>query len=153
MVRFYLTVLGGIELLLVIPEVERKYLREIYELEINGVFVVGPKEIGDRLNVTRATAHEYLTKLANKGLLYHLPRKGFYLSDKGRCMVKRLIRNHRILETLLVRFIGLDLEEACELASKMENSISSTIIEKIYRNIGSPNCCPHGKPIPSLKEC
>jgi len=133
--------------------VERRYLREIYELEVSGVLIIGPKEIAERLNVTRATAYEYLMKLTSKGFLHHLPRKGFRLSDRGRRVVKRLIRNHRILETLLVKFIGLDLEEACELASKIENSVSITVVEKIYQNVGSPDCCPHGKPIPKLNEC
>ncbi len=137
----------------VIPDTERRYLREIYDLEINGVLIVGPKDIADRLNVTRATAYEYLVKLTNKGFLQHIPRKGFRLSDRGRCIAKRLIRNHRIIETFLVKFLDLEVDDACELASKIENNVPVTVVEKIYENVGCPACCPHGKPIPELKDC
>ncbi len=136
-----------------IPDVERRYLREIYDLEKQGNIIIGPKDIADRFNISRATAHEYLMKLTKKGYLKHIPRKGFCLSDKGKRLVNRLIRNHRILETMLVETIGLNLDDACEFAREVENRVSIHIVERIYDQLGKPGCCPHGEPIPKLDEC
>ncbi len=137
-----------------LTETEIKYIRIVYEFEEKGVPLVGPQDIANVLNVSRASAHESLVRLVRKGYLEHFPRKGFRLSKIGKCVAKRIIRNHRILETMLVKIVGLSVDEACECASGIEFKISLAIIEKIYDKLGNPQCCPHGKPIPPIEnEC
>ena len=136
-----------------VTEREAKYLKIIYEMEESGWIIVGAQQVAEKMGITRASAYEALMKLSGKGLLKHYPKKGFALTNKGRCLVKRLIRTHRIIETMLVELFNVPLDRACECAARLEIVFSQDIVERIFGFLGEPECCPHGEPIPSLDEC
>ncbi len=138
---------------MLITSVEAKYLKIIYKLEKEGIPLVGAKVMASILSVSRPSAHEILLKLRDKGFLEHYPRKGFRLSKSGRRLAKRLVRNHKIIETMLVIIAGISVDEACRCAENIELKLPSNVIEKIFESIGRPECCPHGEPIPPLEEC
>jgi len=131
---------------------ELKYIKLVYEFEESGLPLVGPQNIAQKLNITRASVHEALIRLTKKGFLEHFPRKGFRLTKLGKKVAKRLIRNHRVIETMFVELVGLSLEEACKCASLIEFRFSEEVIEKIYVSLGCPERCPHGKPIPNIED-
>ncbi len=129
-----------------ITEVEGKYLMAIYEAMRNGIESIGPKKMAEMMNVKRPTAYEVLTKLANMG--YLSKEKGKYkLTEKGIILAQRVVRNHRIIETMLYR-IGVDLNRACNIASRIQVDIEDDVVELICNYLGNPKECPHGRPIP-----
>ncbi len=124
-----------------------KYLVKAYEIECNGKKIT-PKSLADELNVSRPTAFEYLQKFVSSGLAKKIG-KVYKLTEKGMKEAKRIIRNHRVIETLLYRN-GVELEEACQCASKIQEIVDDDIVEKIFVSIGCPKFCPHGRVIPDV---
>lgn len=135
-----------------LTETEIKYIRVIYQLEEEGMPIVGPNDIAMTLDVSRASAHEILTKLTKKGILTHFKRKGFKFTEFGRQIAIKIIRTHRILEIFFVTHAGLSADEACKCISGIEFRFPQDRIEALYEKLGSPECCPHGKPIPNIDE-
>ncbi len=129
---------------------ESRYLMEIYESYLEGVTYIGPQYIARRMNVKRPSAYEVLQKLLKKGVVenthgkYRLTREGIHLAE-------RILRTHRIIETMLYR-AGVELEKACEQANRIQNEFSDDVIERICEYLGNPKTCPHGKPIPEVKR-
>ena len=118
----------------------------IYEASRNGIEYIGPKKMAEMMNVKRPTAYEVLAKLANMG--YLTKEKGKYkLTEKGIILAQRVVRNHRIIETMLYR-IGVDLNRACSIASRIQLDIEDDVVEIICNYLGNPKECPHGRPIP-----
>ncbi|MEK7329542.1 MAG: metal-dependent transcriptional regulator, partial [Candidatus Eisenbacteria bacterium] len=54
----------------------------------------------------------------------------------------------RILETFLVRVLGLDWSEVHDDAAVLEHHISDRVLAAIDRLVGHPHEDPHGHPIP-----
>jgi len=59
-----------------------------------------------------------------------------------------MVRRHRILETFLVRVLGLDWSEVHDDAEVLEHHISDRVLDAIDRLIGHPDEDPHGHVIP-----
>jgi DtxR family Mn-dependent transcriptional regulator len=59
-----------------------------------------------------------------------------------------MVRRHRILETFLVKVLGLDWSEVHTDADVLEHHISDRVLEAIDRLVGHPHEDPHGHPIP-----
>ena len=129
-----------------ITEVEGRYLMAIYEAKMNGVEYIGPKKMAEIMNVKRPTAYEVLNKLANRGYLARENGK-YKLTMDGIVLAQRVVRNHRIIETMLYR-IGVDLSRACSIASRIQVDIEDDVVELICNYLGNPKECPHGRPIP-----
>ncbi len=125
-----------------LSEAAGRYLLKIYEMNSP----ITPKTLAEKMGVSRPTAFETIKKLEKCGFLEKEGKK-YQLTDKGEHEAKRLIRNHRIIETLLYN-TGIDLSEACACATKIQGLIEDSIVEKIGDYLGNPKFCPHGKPIP-----
>jgi DtxR family Mn-dependent transcriptional regulator len=61
------------------------------------------------------------------------------------------VRRHRILETFLVRVLGLDWSEVHADAEVLEHHVSDRVLEAIDRLVGHPQEDPHGHPIPDSR--
>jgi DtxR family Mn-dependent transcriptional regulator len=81
-------------------------------------------------------------------LVTHAPRAGARLTARGHRAALGIVRRHRILETFLVRVLGLDWSEAHEDAEVLEHHISERVLAAIDRLAGHPHEDPHGHPIP-----
>ncbi len=128
-----------------LSESSYRYLLRIYEL-IGKEGSITPKRLGDEMHVQRPTAYEYIKKLEAAGIL--LKRNHEYsLTERGLRVAMEILRKHRVIETMLYRN-GVDIDNACQLATKIQFEIDDVTVEKIYVNLGSPKCCPHGRPIP-----
>jgi len=134
----------------VLTEKESRYLMEIYESYLKGMSYVGPQYIAERMNVKRPSAYEALQKLLKKGILKNEHGK-YIITEEGMHVAKRILRTHRIIETMLYR-AGVELDKACECASRIQNEFTEDMIEKICEYLGYPKHCPHGKPIPEVKK-
>ena len=129
-----------------LTEVESRYLIAIYEEHLSGYDAVGPKRLAERMQVKRPTAYEMLNKLRAKGMIER--RNGKYsLTENGMEIAKKVIRSHRIIETLLYN-AGVELEKACKMAYKIQTEFEDDVIDILCEYLGNPKKCPHGKPIP-----
>jgi len=131
---------------------EVDYLKVINKLTESGDYASTHK-IARHLNVKEPTVVEAVRRLSSKGYVVYVPRRGAILTDKGKALLINIKRRHRILETLLVRVLNLDLEKACDEASKLELYVSDELIDLMCRYLGHPRKCPHGYSIPIKVSC
>src|SRR3989442_7999401 len=92
-----------------------------------------------------------VARLAAERLVAHSPRAGARLTPHGRREALAIVRRHRVLETFLVRVLGLDWSEVHEDAEVLEHHISDRVLEAIDRLMGHPAEDPHGHPIPDAR--
>ena len=127
---------------------EMEIIRKMYEFLERGIDIVGPSMLAREFSMTRVSAYEFMNNLAKKKYLIHHKKKGFSLSERGRRLGERIVRNHRVLEHFMFSMLKIDLEKACEYARRLDIDIPEELIESLYDVLGRPKCCPHGKPIP-----
>lgn len=97
--------------------------------------------------VNPATVTETLQKLAKKKLVDYTRYYGAELTERGIVEGQKLLRRHRILEVLFVKFLGYDVENACNEASKIDYYCSRDLINAICRAYRHPDRCPCNKKI------
>lgn len=132
---------------------EGKYLKFIYRKQHEEFGRVRTTVMAGSVGVRPATVTEMLQKLAEKGLLKYIRYHGVELTEKGLLEARRLLRKHRLLEILLVNFVGHNVQEACQEASRFDYYTSRNLIDKICKAYGHPRTCPCGNPIPRGREC
>lgn len=123
------------------------YLKALYALAPAGERV-STSQLAARLGVAPPSVTSMLGKLARERLVDYAPRAGARLSERGRREALAMVRRHRILETFLVRVLGLDWSEVHEDAEVLEHHISDRVLEAIDRLVGHPGEDPHGHVIP-----
>lgn len=135
-----------------LTEREAEYLKAILHL-ISEREVVGSLEVANFMGVSCATASEVLKKLYEKGMLKREPWRGVSFSDQGMLEVNRILRNHRIFETYVHRFLSISPDEACECANRIELHLSDKIVDSMCRVLGHPEKCIHNNDIPRGGSC
>ena len=132
---------------------EGKYLKFIYRKQREEFCRVGTMVIARSFGVKPATVTEMLQKLSERGLLRYVRYRGANLTEKGIIEAEKLLRKHRILETLFVRFLNYHSQKACEEASELDYHISEKLANAICQAYGHPEVCPCDKPIFKDEEC
>lgn len=110
--------------------------------------VVSTSAIAVRLGVSAPSATNMLRRLAGDGLVVLAPGTGARLSAPGRRMALDMVRRHRIIETFLVRVLGIDWSKVHEDAEVLEHHVSDRVLDALDRLMGHPVEDPHGHPIP-----
>jgi DtxR family transcriptional regulator, Mn-dependent transcriptional regulator len=123
------------------------YLKALYALAPTGEAVT-TSALAAQLGVAPPSVTAMLRTLAGEGLVSHGPRAGARLLPAGRRLALQMVRRHRILETFLVRVLGLDWSEVHEDAEVLEHHVSERVLDAIDRLVGQPEEDPHGHPIP-----
>jgi len=126
---------------------EQDYLKALYALAPGGE-AVATSRLAERLALSAPSVTNMLGKLAAARLVAHTPRAGARLTARGRMRALEIVRRHRILETFLVRVLGLDWAEVHADAEVLEHHISDRVLGAIDRLVGHPHEDPHGHPIP-----
>ena len=125
------------------------YLKQIFlQQQRSGEPLVPMGRLAESLSVVPGTATSMVKKLAKAGLLKYEAYSGVRLTTKGRRLALRVLRRHRLIETLLVESFGLDWSEVHEEAEQLEHAISDKLLERIDAFLGHPITDPHGDPIP-----
>lgn len=121
------------------------YLLVIWEhLEAFGT--VFEKDICRRLGISAATASEYLSKMTSDGLITRNGRD-ISLTSRGTRMAVPLVRMHRVVEVFSYKVLEVPWEEVHASVMELEHHFKGERGEKLFKNIGSPEACPHGNPI------
>jgi len=126
------------------------YLKALYELAPDGARVTTSR-LAARLGVSAPSVTNMLARLARERLVLHAPREGARLTEGGRQAALAMVRRHRILETFLVRVLGLDWAEVHQDAEVLEHHISDRVLGAMDRLVGHPDEDPHGHPIPDAR--
>lgn len=124
------------------------YLKAIYRLSHGGQPAT-TSEIAQQLEVSAPSVSGMVKRLADQGLLEHVPYKGVELTASGRRAALRMLRRHRVIETYLVERLGFTWDTVHEEAERLEHAVSDGLIDRMAAALGDPTFDPHGDPIPA----
>jgi DtxR family Mn-dependent transcriptional regulator len=124
------------------------YLKTIYSLGKSGDRVA-TTELADRLGFAPSSASAMISRLAESGLVDHVPYSGVRLTVAGEREALRVIRRHRLLEAFLVSSLDIPWDEVHLYAEQLEHAASDELIDVIAAKLGDPTVDPHGDPIPT----
>ena len=99
--------------------------------------VVKTTEIAARFSVAPSTATKTLAEIAKAGYIEQSPYHGVRLTTLGTDYARFLIRRHRIVALVLSRY-GLEPDEACIEAKKIEQCFSKELTNRICTSLGHP---------------
>lgn len=125
------------------------YLKALHDL--GGGEPVTVSALARRLGVSAPSVTAMLGRLAAEQLVTPGRRGAARLTADGEREALRMVRRHRILETFLVRVLGLDWSDVHDDAEELEHHVSDRVLEAIDRHMGRPAEDPHGHPIPDAR--
>jgi DtxR family Mn-dependent transcriptional regulator len=126
------------------------YLKRILLLG-EGRDLVSMGALAEAMEVTPGTVTSMAKALAAEGWVEHRPRGGVRLTERGRRMALNVVRRHRLVETFLVKTLGMDWADVHAEAEELEHAISERLLGRIDAALGHPKTDPHGDPIPSAQ--
>jgi DtxR family Mn-dependent transcriptional regulator len=124
------------------------YLKTIYALSPGGA-PASTSAIAERLSIAAGSVTGMLKRLAERGLVEHVPYYGARLTGQGEREAVRLIRRHRVLELFLVQVLGYTWDRVHEEAERLEHAVTDELIDRMASVLGEPHADPHGAPIPA----
>ncbi len=125
------------------------YAKAIYALARRGDGTVSTTALAERLGVTPASVSAMIRKLAERGMVEHLPYHGVRLTPDGERLALEVLRHHRLLELYLAEQLGVPWDRVHEEAEALEHVLSEDLESRIAAKLGHPTHDPHGDPIPS----
>ena len=125
------------------------YLKAIYGLCEAGD-AASTTAIAEALAIQPASVTGMVKRLAESGLLEHVPYRGVRLTKRGSREALRVLRRHRILETYLCERLGYAWDDVHGEAERLEHAASDELIEKMAAALEFPRHDPHGAPIPTV---
>jgi DtxR family Mn-dependent transcriptional regulator len=133
-------------------ETVENYLKAIFTLRKPGDedARVPLGDVAGAVGVTPGTATTMVKKLAGEGLVRYERYGGVQLTVKGERAATAVLRRHRLIETFLVKTLGMDWSEVHEDAERLEHAVSDALLERLDRFLGRPSVDPHGDPIPDI---
>ena len=106
-------------------------------------------DLANALDVSPGSATSLVKRMAERGLVDHVPYQGVELTPTGRREALRAIRRHRIVERFLADMLGYPWNEADRLATAFEHELPDEVEERLFVALDQPESCPHGFPIPA----
>ncbi|HKJ01271.1 MAG TPA: metal-dependent transcriptional regulator [Longimicrobiales bacterium] len=124
------------------------YLKAIYGLSERGE-PASTSAIADALTVQPASVTGMVKRMADAGLLEHVPYRGVRLTNRGAREALRVLRRHRIIESYLCERLAFSWDDVHEEAERLEHSASDRLVERMAAALEFPSHDPHGAPIPT----
>ncbi len=109
---------------------DREYLRALFFLGAHEE-PVGPSKLSKLMGISRAGALQKNRRIEKLGYGKYLQNEGLLLNEDAVESIKEDISRHHAIETFFRKSLGMSPEEACEESSKIENHVSSRLMEKI----------------------
>jgi DtxR family transcriptional regulator, Mn-dependent transcriptional regulator len=104
--------------------------------------------LAERVGVSAASASAMLRRLRDAGLVAGATGREVSLTEHGRRHALRVVRRHRLVETLLAEVLDVPWDEVHAEAEVLEHVLSPALEERIAARLGHPTHDPHGDPIP-----
>jgi len=124
------------------------YLSLIYVLERDNQPVVGV-QMAELLSVTPPTVTNTLKRMARDGLIA-TDKQGIRLTKQGRESAQTVTRRHMLTEWMMVN--RLPWSRLHQEAHNLEHAISGEAEEALLAELGHPQTCPHGNPLPGYEK-
>lgn len=132
---------------------ESRYLMLMYRKQLEEGGRITTTDLARSFKVNPATVTEILQKLDEKKLVEYTRYYGAELTENGIAEARKLLRKHRILEFLFVKFLKYPAEKACEEASTIDHYCSEDLINAICQAYRHPKRCPCDKVIFGDPKC
>jgi DtxR family Mn-dependent transcriptional regulator len=124
------------------------YLSLIYVIERDGEPVVGAR-LAEILKVSPPTVTNTLKRMVRDGLIT-MQENGTHLTDSGWDAARLIMRKHMLMEWMMLRM--LPWSKLHSEAHNLEHAISFEAENALYEELGHPQTCPHGNPLPGCED-
>lgn len=104
--------------------------------------VARSRDIAGRLGVNRSSVTGALQALRERGLINYEPYGYATLTEDGTRIARRVLRRHEALRDFFVRVLGIDEQEADDVACRMEHGISKTVVDRLIEFAEFVAVCP-----------
>lgn len=130
-------------------ENEEMYLVAIAKLnEGDHESPVALAKIANELAILPVSANQMVRKLEKSGLVSYTPYKGVELTESGFRIASCILRQHRLWEVFLVKYLHLSPTEAEVLSCRLEHIFPEAAAERLSEFMDNPRVSPSGKLIP-----
>ena len=123
------------------------YLSLIYVFERDKEPVIGV-HLAELLGVTPPTVTNTLKRMARDGLIT-MDDKGTRLTRAGLASARIVMRRHMLMEWMMVK--RLPWSKLHQEANNLEHAISTEAETALIKELGYPQTCPHGNPLPGCE--
>ena len=106
------------------------YIEAIYIADINKTQLKGA-ELARKLNISRASVSEALSKLVSRGLIQYESYGVIRLTDKGKAEAVRVYHKHNVLKEFFEKILSLDSDSAEAIGCKIEHIVSEEVLVRI----------------------
>ena len=124
------------------------YLIFLYILERDGEPVLGTR-LAELLGVTPPTVTNTLKRMARDGLI-SMDESGTHLTEQGLVSARTVMRRHMLMEWMMARM--LPWSKLHSEAHTLEHAISNMAKSALMEELGHPQTCPHGNPLPGNED-
>jgi len=124
------------------------YLSLIYVMERDAEPVKGA-QLADLLEVTPPTVTNTLKRMTRDGLIT-MTKDGTHLTECGWDAARTVMRRHMLMEWMMLK--TLPWSKLHEEAHNLEHAISSMAESALIEQLGNPQTCPHGNPLPGFEK-
>lgn len=108
--------------------------------------------LADYLRLPASQIAGVVKRLTARGWIVGVASERVGLSDAGREEAARVLRAHRLWETLLSREVGLPGDRLHDAAEHLEHYIDTDTLETLDMTLGRPEVDPHGSVIPTPRR-
>jgi DtxR family Mn-dependent transcriptional regulator len=124
------------------------YLSLIYVMERDNEPVVGLR-LAELLGVTPPTVTNTLKRMTRDGLIT-MNKDGTHLTEAGWEAARVVMRRHMLMEWMMVK--TLPWSKLHSEAHQLEHAISTMTETALMEQLGNPQTCPHGNPLPGCEQ-
>jgi DtxR family Mn-dependent transcriptional regulator len=124
------------------------YLSLMYVLERDKEPVLGVR-LAELLDVTPPTVTNTLKRMVRDGLIT-MDKTGTRLTRTGKQSARTVLRRHMLTEWMMARM--LPWSKLHQEAHHLEHAISAEVERALFEEMGHPQTCPHGNPLPGCEE-
>jgi len=104
--------------------------------------------LAEELSVSPVSANQMCRKLEERGMVHYEPYRGVTLTLQGEAAAMRVLRKRRLWEVFLSEKLGVEPQQAEEIACRFEHVTPDGLAERLAGFLGNPTLSPQQQPIP-----